>query len=59
MAKPVLEAPTKFVVEYFAEDKKLDSRWHYDYAKTKHGPVLVEDLSSLGKSKKKKGTKER
>ena len=59
MAKPVLEVPTKFVVEYFTEDKKLDSRWHYDYAKTKHGPVLVEDFSSSGKSKKKKVTKEK
>lgn len=54
MAKAVQEAPTKFVVEYFTDDKKLDSRWHYNHAKTKNGPVLVEEFIFPEKEKKKK-----
>lgn len=45
MAKAVQETPTKFTVEYFTEDKKIDARWHYDYSKTKNGPVLVENFN--------------
>jgi len=59
MAKAVPEIATKFVVEYFTHDKKLDSRWHYNYAKTKNGPVLVENFIVSEKGRKKKDTKEK
>lgn len=56
MAKATQETLTKFTVEYFTEDKKIDARWHYDYSVTKNGPVLVEnfDLPKQQKVARKK-----
>jgi len=54
MAKAIETSPIKFVVEYFNNEKQVECRWHYDYAKTKNGPVLVEELLLPGKEKKKK-----
>lgn len=54
MAKAASETFTKFVVEYFTDDKKLDSRWHYDYSRTRNGPVLVEHFIFPNKEKKKR-----
>lgn len=48
------EIPTKFVVEYKSDDGKLEARWHYDYSKTKAGPVLVEHFDLPPKERKKK-----
>lgn len=57
MAK--IETPTKFVVEYRSDNGKLEAKWHYDYSKTKAGPVLVEhfDLPSKEKKSKRKSSK--
>lgn len=57
MAKAIEPPPTKFVVEYFDDDKKLESRWHYDHNKTKNGPILVEEFNLPGREKKKVGKK--
>lgn len=51
------EIPTKFVVEYKSDDGKLEARWHYDYSKTKAGPVLVENFDLPPKERKKKTKK--
>ena len=48
------ETQTKFVVEYKSDDGKLEARWHYDYSKTKFGPVLVEHFDLPPKEKKSK-----
>lgn len=58
-ANKTVDAPTKFTVEYFTEDKKLDSRWHYNYEKTQNGPVLVEHFifPKLEEGKKKSAKK--
>lgn len=57
MAKAVPEVSTKFIVEYFTDDKKLDSRWHYNYSKTRNGPVLVEHFNFTEKKKEKNNKK--
>ena len=57
MAKAIKTPSSKFVVEYFNEEKQVTSRWHYNYDKTKNGPVLVEELILPGKEKKKKVVK--
>lgn len=54
MAKAIETPPTKFVVEYLNDEKQVESRWHYNYDKTRNGPVLVEELALPGKEKKKK-----
>lgn len=55
MAKASEQPTTKFVVEYRNDEKQIESRWHYDYSKTKKGPVLVEELILPKKEKKKVG----
>lgn len=55
MAKASEQPITKFVVEYRNDEKQIESRWHYDYSKTKKGPVLVEELILPKKEKKKVG----
>ena len=58
MAKATEVPPiVKFVVDYFDENKKLESRWHYDHSKTKNGPVLVEEFNLPLKEKKSKKSK--
>lgn len=48
---------TKFVREYKDDtNKKVVSRWHYDYSITKNGPILVEELGLPPKEKKKRTT---
>jgi hypothetical protein len=53
MAKAVEQPITKFTVEYLNSEKEVESRWHYDYNKTRSGPVLVEELMLPKKEKKK------
>lgn len=50
----MIKTDTKFVREYHDDDKKLESRWHYDLSVTKNGPVLVESFNLPKKEKKKK-----
>ena len=57
MAKATEPPRTKFVVDYFDDDKKLESRWHYDYNKTKNGPVLVEEFNLPAKERKSRKSK--
>lgn len=59
MAKAIETPPTKFVIEYLNDEKRVESRWHYNYDKTKNGPVLVEELILPGKEKKKKVGKDK
>lgn len=50
-----MKEPTsqKFVREYMDDtNKKVASRWHYDYSITKNGPVLVEEFALPPKEKK-------
>ena len=54
MAKAIDPPRTKFVIEYRNYEKQVESRWHYDYSKTKRGPVLVEELLLPGKERKKR-----
>jgi hypothetical protein len=58
MAK--LELQTKFIREYHDDDKKLESRWHFDLDITRNGPYLVEQFNLPRKEKKsrKVGSKE-
>lgn len=53
MAKAT-EVQSKFIVEYKDETGKLDSRWHYDYAKFTFGPILVEEFNLARKDKSRK-----
>ena len=47
--------PRKFVREYMDDtNKKVMSRWHYDYSITKSGPVLVEEFGLPSKERKKR-----
>ena len=55
MAK--IETQTKFTRDYYDDDKKLDSRWHYDLSITKAGPVLVEQFNLPRKEKQQKTKK--
>lgn len=57
MAKAIDPPLTKFVVEYLNEEKEVESRWHYNYEKTRSGPVLVEEFLLSGKEKTKKVSK--
>lgn len=50
MAK--LELQTKFIREYYDENKKLQSRWHYDHNISTNGPYLVEEFDLPSKEKK-------
>lgn len=59
MAKTIEIPSTKFIVEYLNDQKQVESRWHYDYEKTKSGPVLVEEFLLPGKEKKKKVGKDK
>lgn len=59
MAKAIDPPLTKFVVEYLDNEKRVESRWHYNYDKTKNGPILVEELILPGKEKKKKVGKDK
>jgi hypothetical protein len=52
MAKAIEIPSTKFIVEYFNDQKQVQSRWHYDYEKTKNGPVLVEEFNLPQKERK-------
>jgi hypothetical protein len=52
MTKPQEEGK-KFVVEY-KEDGKVVSKWHYDYSKSKFGPILVEEFDLPTKPRKSK-----
>ena len=56
MAKAT-DNPIKFIVEYRDESGKITDRWHYDYGKTKAGPILVENLDLPRKEKRKKVAK--
>ena len=49
---------TKFVREYYDDDKKLDARWYYDLEKFKNGPILVENLNLPRKQKKSRKQKQ-
>lgn len=51
------EAPIKFVVEYFDENKNVTDRWHYDRNKFPFGPILVENLELPKKEKKSRKSK--
>lgn len=52
------DTPSKYVIrEYYDNDKKLESRWTYNYSITKHGPILVEEFNLPRKEKKKKEKK--
>ena len=49
------ETPSKIVVrEYYDDDKKLSSRWIYNYDVFKNGPISVEEFNLPRKEKKKK-----
>lgn len=48
------ETYTKFVREYYDDNKKLESRWHYNYDVFKNGPILVEEFNLPKKEKKQK-----
>ena len=52
MSKPQEEGK-KFVVEYI-ENGKVISKWHYDYEKSKFGPILVEEFDLPPKQRKSK-----
>lgn len=52
MAK--VQKPTKFVIEYKGDDKKLSSRWTYDLSKNPNGPVLVEEFNIPKPEKRKR-----
>lgn len=50
--------PHKFVREYKDDtNKKVLSRWHYDYSIRKSGPVLVEEFDLPPKERKKRTNK--
>ena len=57
MAKAIEIPPVKFIVEYLNDEKQVESRWHYDYSKTKSGPVLVEEFNFPQKERKSKESK--
>ena len=38
------QKPKKFTVEYFSDDKQLESRWTYDLSRQPYGPILVENF---------------
>jgi hypothetical protein len=46
--------PTKFVVEYKDDQKKVVARWHYDLDKFPNGPILTEELNIPKPEKKKR-----
>lgn len=49
------DIPSKYVIrEYYGDDKKLESRWTYDYSVFKNGPILVEEFNFPKKEKKSK-----
>jgi hypothetical protein len=55
MKEPTSQA---FVREYRDDvTKKVTSRWHYNYAITKHGPILVEEFGLPPKEKKSRTKK--
>ena len=55
MAKAsIQDTTTKIIREYRDDDGKLSSRWYYDYAKFKNGPVLVEEFNIPPKEKKQR-----
>lgn len=55
MKEPISQ---KFVREYKDDtNKKVLSRWHYDYSIRKNGPVLVEEFDLPPKERKKRTTK--
>ncbi len=52
------DTPSKYVIrEYYGDDKKLESRWIYDYSITKNGPISVEEFNLPRKEKKKRQKK--
>jgi len=43
---------SKYVIrEYYDENKKLESRWTYNYDVFKNGPILVEEFNLPKKEK--------
>ena len=53
MAK--IETPSKYVIrEYYDDNKKLQSRWTYNYGVFKNGPILVEEFNLPRKEKKQR-----
>ena len=51
MALSKQDKPTKFIVEYMDEYKKLEARWHYDLEITRAGPFLIENSNLPRKEK--------
>lgn len=52
------ETSSKYVIrEYYNDEKKLESRWIYDYSITKNGPISVEEFNLPRKEKKSRKTK--
>lgn len=52
-----MNTPTKFVIEYFDDNKKLSSRWHYNKEIFANGPILVEEFNLPPPEKKKRSKK--
>lgn len=49
---------SKYIIrEYYDDDKKLESRWTYNYDTFKNGPVLVEQFNLPRKEKKSRKPK--
>jgi hypothetical protein len=52
------ETPSKYVIrEYYNDEKKLESRWTYNYSVFPYGPILVEEFNLPRKEKQKKEKK--
>jgi hypothetical protein len=52
------DIPSKYIIrEYYDDDKKLESRWTYNYDIFKNGPILVEEFNLPRKEKKKREKK--
>lgn len=55
----VTEQQSKYVIrEYYDDNKKLESRWTYNYSVSKYGPVLVEEFNLPRKEKKSRKPKQ-
>lgn len=52
MKQKIEKGTLQYVHEFYDENKKLSSRWHYDLTKSKNGPIMVEHFNLPGKEKK-------
>ena len=52
MKQKIEKGTLQYVHEFYDENKKLSSRWHYDLTKSKNGPIMVEHFNLPAKPKK-------